>query len=198
MLVGLLSICREEVAPLQKGEYTCKYQSSYIMAVEHVIGHHYNHWFRAIGCASPEMVRLESSMPHFILSIRDLPSSAVPGPIQFTTLMESCGTSWLQLSSSIMTTSQQQKNKEFSYLSFSVEAGGGGGGWGVLSSFCVFGVFRLKCLSVAYTRRALGWKQYLHHCCYAEKWLFGSQTNWSWKSHIAASHKLLSLTLAPI
>lgn len=151
MLLGVLSSCREEVALLQKGEYTCKYQSSYIMAVEHVTGHHYNHWFRAIGCSSPEMVRLESSMPHFILTIRDLPSSAVPGPNQFITLLESCGTSRLQVSSSILTTSQQQKKiKGFSYPPFWK-------GWVcVLSSFCVFGVFRLQCLSAAYTRSALG------------------------------------------
>lgn len=37
------------------------------------------------------------SHAHFILSIRDLPSTAVPAPIQFTTLLEPCGTFWHQL-----------------------------------------------------------------------------------------------------
>lgn len=107
MVLGIFSNCREELAPLQKVEYTFKYQFSYIIAVESMFtGHHYSHWFRPIGCAPPGTVRLERTpcpISHFILSVRDLPSTAVPAAIQFTTLLESCGTSWLQLSSSILT-----------------------------------------------------------------------------------------------
>lgn len=34
MLLGILSSSRQELSPLQKGEYAYKYQTSYIMAVE--------------------------------------------------------------------------------------------------------------------------------------------------------------------
>lgn len=72
MVLGIFSNCREELAPLQKVEYTFKCQSSYIIAVESMFtGHHYSHWFRPIGCAPPETVRLERPpcpISHFILS----------------------------------------------------------------------------------------------------------------------------------
>lgn len=37
MLLSILFSSRGELAPLQKGENTCKYQSSYIMAVESML-----------------------------------------------------------------------------------------------------------------------------------------------------------------
>lgn len=160
MLLGILSSCREELASLQKGERTCKYQSSCVIAVESML--------QGITTVISELLDVHLQRwwgwkGHPVLCPISFPPSGT-----FLALLYQQQSSSLRCwshveppgSSSLVPFWQQvnrKKNKGFSHLLFCKGRGG-------LSSFCVFGLFRLKCLSATYTRSVLEWKQYLHHC----------------------------------
>jgi len=92
MVLVILSSCREELAPLQKGEYTCKYQSSYMWQWRALYWASLQSLVESYWVCTPrdgEAGKDTLSHAHFIPFIRGLPSTAVPAAVQFITLLES-------------------------------------------------------------------------------------------------------------
>lgn len=153
---------RQELSLLQKGEYACKYPTAYIVAVESTL-------LGIIPVTGSEL--LDVQFQRWWIWI----GHPVPCPLSFFLLGTFLALLFQQQLSLLCCWSDMEPLGFSSLVSFwQVKRKKKKKGCdachpvreGRLPSFSVFGLFRLKCLSVTHTRVPvfLEGKEYLHHC----------------------------------